>query len=139
MEAAYPVFIIKDGKDYLVSVPDLKILTEGRNYYDAINMARDAIGLSLVTKQDEKEPSPDPSDYDAALQMAKADADEEIDFSKGIMSLVDVDVDLYRRKFDKRMVRKNCTIPFYLNEQAEKQGINFSRVLQEALSARLAE
>ena len=139
MEAAYPVFIIKDGKDYLVSVPDLKILTEGRNYYDAINMARDAIGLSLVTKQDEKEPIPDPSDYDAALQMAKADADEEIDFSKGIMSLVDVDVDLYRRKFDKRMVRKNCTIPFYLNEQAKKQGINFSRVLQEALSARLAE
>lgn len=31
------------------------------------------------------------------------------------------------------MVRKNLTIPSWLNEKAEELGINFSQVLQEAL------
>ncbi|MBO4872233.1 MAG: type II toxin-antitoxin system HicB family antitoxin [Lachnospiraceae bacterium] len=137
MEIAYPVFITVCGKDYLVYIPDLKIYTEGKSYADAIRMARDAIGLSLMTKQDFKESVPEPSSYDRALSMAQKDADEEMDFSQGILSLVDVDVEEYRKKHDKRMVRKNCTIPYYLNEQAEKAGINFSRLLQEALIARL--
>ena len=48
-----------------------------------------------------------------------------------IRTLVDVDLSEYRRKTDNRMVKKNCTIPNYLNVEAEKRGINFSRVLQE--------
>ena len=43
----------------------------------------------------------------------------------------------YRRKTDNKMVKKNCTIPNYLNVEAEKRGINFSRVLQEALQEKL--
>ncbi len=34
-------------------------------------------------------------------------------------------------------VRKNCTIPAWLNEKAEEQGINFSKILQDALLERL--
>jgi len=30
-------------------------------------------------------------------------------------------------------VKKNCTLPYSLNEWAEERGINFSRVLQDAL------
>lgn len=137
MENVYPVFILKDGKDYLVYIPDFKVYTEGRSYVDAIKMARDAIGLAVMTKQDCKEVVPDPSDYERALNVAKADADDDLDFSKGVFSLVDVNTDEYRRKHDNRMVRKNCTIPYYLNEQAEKAGVNFSRVLQDALAAML--
>lgn len=54
-----------------------------------------------------------------------------------IETLVDVDFSEYRRKHDNRMVKKNCTIPYYLNVEAEKQGINFSRLLQDALMAKL--
>jgi len=53
------------------------------------------------------------------------------------VTLVDVDVDAYRRKLDNRAVRKNLTVPFWLNEQAERAGINFSCVLQEALKQKL--
>jgi post-segregation antitoxin (ccd killing protein) len=51
--------------------------------------------------------------------------------------MIDVDFVAYRRKHDNRMVKKNCTIPYYLNVEAEKLGINFSRVLQEALLQKL--
>ena len=40
-------------------------------------------------------------------------------------------------RHDNRTVKKNCTIPYYLNVEAEKAGINFSRLLQEALKQKL--
>ena len=48
-------------------------------------------------------------------------------------SLVDIDSKEYRRKTDTKTVRKNVTIPSWLNYEAEHAGINVSRVLQEAL------
>ena len=54
-----------------------------------------------------------------------------------ILTLVDVDMIDYRKKHDNRTVKKNCTIPYYLNVEAEKVGINFSRLLQEALKQKL--
>lgn len=50
-----------------------------------------------------------------------------------IISLVDADPTLYRRKIDTRTVRRNVTLPGWLNYEAEAAGINVSRVLQEAL------
>jgi post-segregation antitoxin (ccd killing protein) len=50
---------------------------------------------------------------------------------------VDVDVDAYRRKIENRTVRKNLTIPSWLNEQAEMAGVNFSSLLQKALKEEL--
>ena len=52
-------------------------------------------------------------------------------------TLVDIDFSEYRRKHDNRMVKKNCTIPYYLNVEAEKRGLNFSRLLQEALLSKI--
>jgi hypothetical protein len=54
-----------------------------------------------------------------------------------IISLVDIDTDEYRRKIDTKTVRKNVTIPSWLNYEAERAGINVSRVLQEALMSKL--
>lgn len=50
-----------------------------------------------------------------------------------IVTWVDVDFAEYRKKVDNRAVKKNCTIPYWLNVKAEKARINFSKVLQEAL------
>lgn len=50
-----------------------------------------------------------------------------------IVSLVDIDSGAYRRKIDTKSVRKNITIPSWLNYEAEQAGINVSRILQEAL------
>ncbi len=45
MKAAYPIVMTK-GKEYIVVyVPDFNINTQGVSYADAMEMARDAIGL----------------------------------------------------------------------------------------------
>ena len=50
---------------------------------------------------------------------------------------MDVDFDAYRKMLENRTVRKNCTIPSWLNEKAEQAGINFSAVLQKGLKEEL--
>ncbi len=125
----YPVFFTKTDTIVLVEVPDLEILTEGKNMTDAIEMARDAIELKCVSMEDDGTKIPLPSDID------------DLDVNNGIfaedgttvISFVDIDSSEYRRKIDTKTVRKNVTIPSWLNYEAEHAGINVSRVLQEAL------
>lgn len=136
MKQVYPTFIINanNGSEhsFLVCVPDLEILTEGDTFADAIEMARDAIGIAGISMEDNKEELPVPSDQSAAIEKVKQYT-EDVDFSQGILTYVDVDFSEYRKKVDTKAVRKNVTIPSWLNYEAEHAGINISRVLQEAL------
>ena len=127
---AYPAVIMEDKNEtsewkFLVNVPDFGIYTEGRDLADAIEMARDAIGAMGITMQDKGKELP---------KAGTVDADPDY---KGITTYVDVDFEAYRKEIDMKAVRKNCTIPSYLNAKAEREGINFSQVLQEALIAKL--
>ena len=45
MKLTYPVFIAKNKEDYLIYVPDMDLYTEGSSMAEAMEMARDAIGL----------------------------------------------------------------------------------------------
>lgn len=136
MKQVYPTFIVitNDGSEhpFLVCVPDMEIVTEGVDFADAIEMARDAIGLTGISMEDNKEEIPTPSDQATALEKVSQDT-EDIDFSKGILTYVDVDFFDYRRKIDTKTVRRNVALPSWLNYEAEHAGINVSRVLQEAL------
>ena len=136
MKEVYPIFIAPYNNEYLVYVPDWEIYTEGKNMVDAICMARDAIGLKGIDYEDDQKAFPKVSGYDEAIQKAKTDT-EIFDYTTGILTMVDIDFTEYRRKRDNRMVKKNCTIPYYLNVEAEKLGINFSKLLQDALIQRL--
>ncbi len=128
MKVFYPVILEKceDGSGYLVTIPDFDNNTFGETIPEAIEMARDAINLLCVTYEDDKEELPAPSDLDVLSCKANE-----------IKTLVDADPDAYRRMLDNRAVKKNCTIPSWLNEKAEQANINFSAVLQEALKQRL--
>lgn len=128
MEAVYPVILSKDGEEYIVTIPDFDINTEGKSLEDAIFMARDAIGMMGIQYEDEGKEILKPSN----IQKYYNDRNES-----DIVTLVDVDFGEYRRKYDNRMVKKNCTIPFYLCKEAEKRGLNFSGLLQEALRKEL--
>jgi post-segregation antitoxin (ccd killing protein) len=55
------------------------------------------------------------------------------------LTLVDIDIDAFRRANDMRTVRKNLTLPSWLNERAEKAGINFSKALQDTLKEQLGQ
>lgn len=136
MKKAYPTFIAQNGQDFLVYVPDMNIYTEGQDVADAIEMARDAIGLKGIDMEDDHLELPEASSYDEAYRKAKEDT-EDFDFTKGILTMVDVDFIAYRRKLDNRSVRRNVTLPNWLNQEAEAANINVSKVLQEALMMKL--
>lgn len=134
MKIAYPVIFTRtrDDKDtVLVEIPDIKGFTEGYGILDAIEMARDYIGNYCYELDDEDIPKASLIE-DVVLS--------ECEFSengKSFISLVDVDVDAYRRKRMNRAVRRNVSIPAWLDQAAEKEHVNFSRVLQEALMQKL--
>lgn len=134
----YPTFIEKYNEDYLVFVPDMDIYTEGNSLTNAIEMARDAIGLKGITMEDDGLELPEPSSSEQAIAKAKEDADEIFDYSTGLLTYVDVDFSEYRLKHDNKMVRRNVTLPRWLNYAADKAQLNVSKVLQEALKETLA-
>lgn len=136
MKQVYPTFILnledESAHPFLVCVPDMEIWTEGDTFADAIEMARDAIGLTGISMEDNGESLPVPSQHQAAVEKMKESAGE-LDFSNAILTYVDVDFSEYRKKIDTRTVRRNVALPSWLNYEAEHAGINVSRVLQEAL------
>ena len=129
MKNVYPVFFTKTNDNVLVEVPDLDILTEGKDMNDAITMARDAIELKCVSLEDEKENIPNPSNISELNANNGTFADEGDTF----ISFVDIDSAEYRKKIDTRTVRRNVALPSWLNYEAEQAGVNVSRILQEAL------
>ncbi len=133
----YPTFIKENGKIFSVYVPDLDIYTEGKNLTDAIEMARDAIGLKGITLEDEGGDVPLPSSPDIALRKAENETDDIFNYSTGLLTFVDVNFTEYRLKHDNKMVRRNVTLPCWMNYQAEKAHINVSKVLQDALEKKL--
>ena len=122
----YPVILTPADNIILVEVPDMEILTEGKDYQDAIEMARDAIGLKGITL-------PDASDI-SVINPEKGTFAED---GKGYVTLVDVDFLIYRRRVDSKAVRRNVTLPNWLNREAEAAHINVSKLLQEALISKL--
>lgn len=126
MKEVYPVILHPESEGgYSVTVPDLSIGTQGETVAECIDMARDAIGLWGICEQDEGRTIPCPSNLYPSHE------------ENEIVTLVDIDFDAYRRAQDMRTVRKNVTIPSYLNDMAERAGINFSQILQEGLKQRL--
>ena len=131
MKNVYATIFTKTKNGVLVEVPDMGILTEGESMVDAIEMARDAIGIKGIAMEDLGEKIPESS--------------EVINVKKGVfaaegistVSLVDVDFGIYRKMQDNKMVCRNVTLPNWLNQAAEQAKVNVSKVLQEALIERL--
>ena len=133
MRRVYPAILTPVEDCVLVEVPDLEILTQGKDLANAIEMARDAIGVTIIVMQDKEQEIPEPS-IEANINVKTSTFAED---GTSMLSLVDIDVDAYRRRYDNKTVRRNVTLPNWLNKEAEKAHLNVSRVLQEALMLKL--
>lgn len=121
----YPVIFEQEEDGYLVTVPDLDTQTQGNDFADAVLMARDVISLLIMTLQDDGKEVPAPGSV-------------KVNVPEGaVVSYVDADIGEYRKKYGMKVVKKNCTIPAWLNTRAEELHINFSKTLQEALLAKI--
>lgn len=123
----YPAIFAKEGKVYTVRFPDLEsCYTQGDSLQDAYEMAEDVLCLTLYELEEEKASIPPASE----LTAIKTGKDE-------FVSLVACDTLEYRQYYDNRAVKKTLTIPAWLNTMSEREGINFSAVLQAALKKTL--
>lgn len=124
MKYVYPaIFTPVENGEYSIRVPDLPgCVTCGKDLADALDMAQDAISMWLTDAEDSKEEIPPASNvFDI-----KCDKSE-------FVNLIAADTVEYRNLNDSRAIKKTLTIPNWLNTKAEKAGVNFSQVLQEAL------
>jgi len=118
----YPaVFEAEDGM-YNVSFPDLPdCYTCGDDLPDAMHMAEDALCGWLSRAEEQAKEIPAAS----GVNVPAADG--------AFVTLILADTDAYRRAHSNKAVKKTLTIPSWLNEAAEHRGLNFSKVLQDAL------
>jgi len=129
MEFIYPAKFEKaDEGGFTVTFPDFRgAVTEGDNLKQAFDMAEDCIGGILTIYENEKRVFPKASD----LAAFPANNDDEF------VTLIKIDLSEYKRKINDKPIRKTVYIPKGLNDRAEKLGLNFSKILRDALSSEL--
>ncbi len=122
----YPAVFHKEESGYWISFPDFpECFTEGDDMQQAYERAMDALGLAIVSRKEEKEEIPNPTEV---TKLKEED---------GMVVIIGFDMIAYQKKHSSRAVKKTLSIPKWLNEEAMEMGINFSQVLQEALLNKL--
>lgn len=120
-------FTKHDQDDFEVSFYDFDyIITSGETLEEAFFMAEDALKLELFDLYSDNKEIPKATMIDnVALK------ENQIPF------MVKVDLKETIKQYDNKAIKKTLTIPSWLNKEAERNNINFSQVLQEALKQRL--
>ena len=112
---------------FSINFPDLpSCYTQGDDMADGYKMAEDVLSAVLCDFEDEGKAIPVPSDP-TALEASSGE----------FAALIGADTLEYRRATDNRAVKKTLSIPSWLNTAAERKGVNFSQVLQDALKSSL--
>lgn len=128
MKLTYPACFYpceeKEG-GFTVEVPDLPgCVSEGSTLAEAILMGTDAASGWVLDELEDGKPAPEASPLENITPEAG-----------GFVSMLVLDMDAYAEKYGEKAVRKNLTIPAWLNTFAENNHINFSQVLQDSLTA----
>jgi predicted RNase H-like HicB family nuclease len=124
LKLTYPAIFFEGEGGYAVEVPDLPGCTSGgKTLAEAILMGTDAASGWVLDELEDGKPIPAASPVEAVRPEAG-----------GFVSVLVLDMDAYAAKYGKKAVRKNLTIPAWLNTFAEMKHINFSQVLQDSLT-----
>jgi predicted RNase H-like HicB family nuclease len=118
--------VLEQGEDggYGISFPDLPgCFSCSDNLAEASAMAAEAAELHIYGMTRDGESIPEPS-----ISLPK----EEIE-GKVVMP-VTVHPDMYKTKRDNERIKTNVTLPAWLKRIAEEQNVNYSRLLESALT-----
>jgi predicted RNase H-like HicB family nuclease len=124
MKLTYPAIFYEGEGGYSVEVPDLPgCVSGGRTLAEAITMGTDAASGWVLTELEDGKTIPKARD----IKTTRPEAG-------GFVSMLVLDMDSYAEQYGNKAVRKNLTIPAWLNTFAESRHINFSKVLQDSLT-----
>ena len=128
MQLTYPACFYPDDERpgaYAVVVPDLPgCVSGGDTLAEAILMGTDAASGWVLDELEDGKAAP-----------AASPLESIVPDPGGFVNVLVLDMDAYAEKYGEKAVRKNLTIPAWLNTFAEKNHINFSQVLQDSLTA----
>lgn len=120
----YPAIFTQGERYITVTFPDIpSAITQGETQEEAFEMAQEVLGFAL----EDYEKYPKASNI---VELQKQHPESTI-------VVIGIDMVAYNRKYHSKKVRKNVTIPEWLNELAEKSNLNFSQVLTDALEEKL--
>ena len=123
MKYIYPAIFTEEKDGVLVDFPDLpNCYTDGANLEEAFENAEDALALALWQLEEKRAEIPAPS-TPASLTVPNGSS----------VALVRVDTLPVRQMNDTRTVRKNVTLPGWMDTLAREHNINFSKLLQTAI------
>lgn len=115
--------VYTDDDGVSVEFPDLPgCLPCAESIDEAVENAREALGLHLWGMEQDGEAIPKPS----TIKEIKVE-------DGGIPMLVDVFMPPFRDKLQNRFVKKTLSLPAWLADLADKDGVNCSKVFQSAL------
>ena len=129
MKFVYPAcFYPEENGQYSVVVPDLNgAATYGNNLDDAINMSKDLISGLLLEAVHSNE----------VLPKASSESDITLEYEKGFVSLIEVDLDEYKNKVVKwEIMLYKCEQMFYTKEglyNAYEAFIVYSKILPQRI------
>ena len=110
---------------YGVYFPDLPgCIGFGSSFEEAQRSAAEALGLHLYGMEQDGDEIPAPS------KAPKIDPETAPGF---LVSPVTVYPELVKHELDNKRVKTNVTLPAWLKNAAEEQGVNYSRLLEAAL------
>jgi len=119
----YPAVFHYAADGISVEFPDLPgCLTCGDTTEEALSMAKEALELHLYGMERDTDEIPSPSD----LINIQLESNERIVFIEVFMPPV-------RDEQENKAIKKTLTIPKWLNDEAEKENVNFSQILQSGL------
>lgn len=122
-KATYFAVFEGDADGFSVYFPDLPGCTSaGDTFEEAASNAQEALGLHLWGMEDDNEEIPTSSLPPFEDMPAGA-----------VVAAVTVFPDLVRNEMENRAVRTNVSIPAWLKNAAESEGLNYSQILQAAL------
>ena len=127
MVTTYTAVITEKDGTFYAKVPDVYgCITTASTLAEAIALITDALNLCLVGLEDE-EITPNEPTPQSEIPHLPTD----------ILTIIQADTIKYRSMTDTKAVRKNVSLPAWMSKLADKRGINCSKVLQEALTAKL--
>ena len=94
---------------------------------DVFAMAQEACGQYLFTSLRDGDVLPQPT------PLNEVEKNEDTAF----VNLIGINLDEYARAYNDKAVKKTLSIPAWLKTACESYGINYSKVLQDALIAKL--
>lgn len=120
----YPAIFSPENNTYNITFPDVaEAITFGEDIPEDVIMAQSALSLALYER--------------TQIPPASSPKDIHLKSDEDFVVMISLDLNEYRRKNYSKIVRKNTSIPEWLNILAEKENINFSQTLTDALKQKL--